>query len=266
MIPALFVAAVSASAFGIIDVDQHGRGGGLAANRIGLRGGTAAGSNDLRASYWLETGVAPATGRLADPRRVLSRRSTVSLASPRFGELRMGRDFTPGFLGYSYYDAFAAAGIAAMSRVVATGCQGGQLSYLPPAAAGAPQWQISSAPGRGMAGVRVRYVGGAFDGSLAWQRQRGPNGTREALATGGLAWRVGQARLLAAFSRADQPGSAIVLGGQVQRGRDQWRISWIHADGNQLALGLVHTLSPKVALYATVASDRGAQVGLHQQF
>jgi predicted porin len=82
------------TAFGIIDLDQHGRGGGLAANRIGLRG---------------EAGNKSRFGKLNDPDRIFSRRATVSLFSKQYGELRLGRDFSHGFMGYCFYDTFGAS-------------------------------------------------------------------------------------------------------------------------------------------------------------
>lgn len=97
MIHAMFAAAAASAltAFGINDVDQHVSGGGLAANRLGLRGETEV------AGFWLETGFVPGTGKLNDSHRTFSRRATVSLFLKQHGELRLGRDFSPGFMGYA---------------------------------------------------------------------------------------------------------------------------------------------------------------------
>jgi len=167
MISAMLAAAAASTitAFGIIDVDQHGRGGGLAANRLGLRG------NSELAGFWLETGFVPGTGKLADPYRAFSRRATVSLFSRQYGELRLGRDFTPAFMGYSFYDAFGTAGIGAVNRFIPTGFQDGQISYIAPPSSEGWQWQLSAAPSANMTAIRMRYVRDSLDAGLAVQQQ-----------------------------------------------------------------------------------------------
>jgi predicted porin len=253
MMSALLAAAAASSltAFGIIDVDQHGRGGGLAANRIGLRGEAGV------ASFWLETGFVPGTGKLNDPERIFSRRATVSLFSKQYGELRLGRDFSPGFMGYSFYDAFGASGIGAVNRFIPTGFQDGQISYIAPASADGWQWQLSAAPAANMSAVRVRYIIEGFDAGLALQRQPGVT-----LATGGISRTFGDVRLIGAFGHGGGKPAALEAGVQ-WRG---WRAAFIRAGTNHVSLGYVHEVTAATAVYATVIGGGEVQVGVRQAF
>lgn len=253
MIDALLATAAASTitVFGIIDVDQHGRGGGLAANRLGLK------SETELVGVWLETGFVPGTGKLNDPDRLFSRRATVSLNSKQYGELRLGRDFSPGFMGYSFYDAFGAAGIGAVNRFIPTGFQDGQISYISPLSASGWQWQLSAAPAADMGAIRMRYVSDGLDAGMAIQRKGG-----ETLATGGFSRSLGELRLTGAFGSGG--GKPLVLETGVQwRG---WRASYIQSKGSQISLGYVHHLTTSTALYATVVTSGDVQVGLRQAF
>src|SRR5207248_9546656 len=137
---ASLVAAGAASAqssvtvFGVLDADvQHlsNSGGpsitrafnsGLSYSRLGFRGVEDLGSG-LSAAFWLEAGMnnnngsgAPtnsnnqATGFVGGGALTFNRRSTVSLAGG-WGEVRLGRDFTPQFWNLSVGDPFGTAGL-----------------------------------------------------------------------------------------------------------------------------------------------------------
>src|SRR4051794_28128398 len=105
-------AAVSASAsaqsnvtlFGVLDVNARYvknddlklkslAGNGLNTSRLGVRGTEDLGDG-LKAGFWLETGLNVDTGTQSDSTRFWNRRATVSLLG-NFGEVRLGRDFTP---------------------------------------------------------------------------------------------------------------------------------------------------------------------------
>ncbi len=77
------------------------------------------GSEDLgdgmRAGFWLESSIAADTGTPGTGTQFFDRRSTVSL-SGRFGELRLGRDWTPVYLGFVFGDPFINVGVGSGSN------------------------------------------------------------------------------------------------------------------------------------------------------
>jgi len=83
-------------------------------SRLGFRGTEDLGGG-LAASFWLESGTTPDNGAAA--LATFNRRSTVSL-SGGFGEIRLGRDFTPTFWNDSVFSPFSTIGVGA--NVVST--------------------------------------------------------------------------------------------------------------------------------------------------
>ncbi|WP_418126299.1 porin [Variovorax sp. 160MFSha2.1] len=83
-------------------------------SRLGLRGTEDLGGG-LAASFWLESPLANDSG--AGGLTSFSRRSTISL-SGGFGEVRLGRDFTPTFWNDSVFSPFSTIGVGA--NVVST--------------------------------------------------------------------------------------------------------------------------------------------------
>ncbi len=74
----------------------------------------------LKASFWLESSFFADTGvagslTFTPTNQFFDRRSTVSLAG-RFGELRLGRDWNPVFLGYVYSDPFFTVGVGSSAN------------------------------------------------------------------------------------------------------------------------------------------------------
>src|ERR1700709_838020 len=65
-------------------------GGGLSTSRLGFRGAEDLGGG-LSAGFWLEASVAGDSGA-TNTQRFFHRRSTVSLSSASWGEIRLGRD------------------------------------------------------------------------------------------------------------------------------------------------------------------------------
>lgn len=142
---ALVCSSVSAQSsvtlFGVVDTGiGYGKGSiassrqvlssGLATSRLGFRGTEDLGGG-LSASFWLEsqlssdTGAGSATntnnqasggapaGAAGGQGLTFGRRATVSIASDRWGEVRLGRDYMPSFQAQSAYDPFGAVGIGA---------------------------------------------------------------------------------------------------------------------------------------------------------
>src|ERR1700741_4278868 len=90
---------------------------GYNASRLGFRGTEDLGGG-LAASFWLEASLGnedgPAGGGTnnftAGSNQFFNRRSTVSL-SGAFGEVRLGRDYTPTFWNDTVFDPFGALGV-----------------------------------------------------------------------------------------------------------------------------------------------------------
>jgi predicted porin len=112
--------------FGAVDVGvRHvsNSEGGLASvnsgnnstSRLGLRGDEDLGGG-MKASFWLETTVAADTGAAGTGSTFWDRRSTLSLSGP-FGEVRLGRDYTPMFRAYAGADVFGYVGAAGMGTL-----------------------------------------------------------------------------------------------------------------------------------------------------
>ena len=97
---------------------------GLNASRIGFRGTEDLGGG-LAASFWLEgslgtdTGTAGSGSLTSASSQLFDRRSTVSLSSG-FGELRIGRDYTPTYWNDTVFDPFGTSG-AGTSLISAVG-------------------------------------------------------------------------------------------------------------------------------------------------
>ena len=121
------LAAISASAFAQSSVTLYGRmnttvesqkvGDGDRktvlqnnSSRIGLRGQEDLGAG-LSASFYLDGTLLADTGAMGASGPFWDRRSTVSLASRQWGELRLGRDWVPTHLVRSGFDPFATLGI-----------------------------------------------------------------------------------------------------------------------------------------------------------
>lgn len=130
---ALAVLAGSASAqsnvtlFGVADaafrhVDTQGVGsnnllasGAYSSARWGIRGSEDLGGG-LSASFWLESFLSQDSGTISPAG--FQRRSTVSLTHRDFGELRMGRDYTPTHSNWARFDPFQYVGIGSVQLLI----------------------------------------------------------------------------------------------------------------------------------------------------
>src|SRR4051794_6397517 len=96
---------------------------GLNSSQLGFRGVEDLGGG-LRAGFTLLSGVNPdnGTSNTTPPaagglqRKFWNRRSTVSLFGP-FGEVRLGRDYTPTFWNMTLFDAFGTNGLGSSTNV-----------------------------------------------------------------------------------------------------------------------------------------------------
>ncbi|OOG58737.1 porin [Polaromonas sp. C04] len=129
-----FVGAASAQSsvmlYGVLDADiAHFSQGGLgktmltssgnSGSLLGFRGTEDLGGG-LSANFWLESTLLNDTGSGLGGGLTFNRRSTVSLASD-FGEIRLGRDYTPSFINHYVFDPFLLSGPGAGSNITLGG-------------------------------------------------------------------------------------------------------------------------------------------------
>jgi len=150
----------------------------LSSNRIGFKGIEDLGSG-LQAGFWLEAGMNNDVGTAGGSNglttssgtsALFNRRSTVSLIS-KFGELRVGRDYTPTFWNMVLYDVYGANGIgegfdlanlALGSGAISTVRANNSVAYWLPAQAGGFYGRVQVAGSEGVSGQKY------YGGSLNW--------------------------------------------------------------------------------------------------
>ena len=287
----------SVTLFGVLDVNaryvKNGdvslkslSAGGINTSRLGFRGTEDLGGG-LKAGFWLETGINPDTGTSSDSTRFWNRRSTVSLSSVDLGELRLGRDFSPTYVGYSNYDTFGSNGVAAVDKFflstlgtgnpsIDTGTRADNLvSYFTPNSLGGFYGQVSVAAGEGVSGKRyvggrAGYAAGPLDVSAAYGETKvtpGASGIDKfKVYDFGVSYDFGVAKALALYGESKYGSlklGVFEIGALVPVGLGTVKVSYVNAnskgvgidanDASQLALGYVHNLSKRTALYTTVA-------------
>jgi len=310
----------SVTLFGVIDTDiSIGRGSiadrtqlsnsGNATSRIGFRGVEDLGGG-LSASFWLEAGLNTdnGTGQPTNTNNqaagaspssiglVFGRRATVSLAGG-WGELRLGRDYTPQYWNLYFADPFGNVGVGLpMPAVYLFGGFTGPtavraantVTYFLPGNLGglfgSAQYYLgenlqdgatTEDDGTG-AGVRVGYASGPVYVSAATSRTNYAAGdTRQSNIVG--TWDFGIAKVGAQISRDKNgvlDGKGWLLGGWFPVGPGQILGSYSryettapgNPEGKKLALGYVHHLSKRTALYTTWArlkNGGGASLALN---
>ena len=299
----LATAAATASAqsnvtlFGVVDVAvRHVKNGdnslnsmasgGYNTSRLGFRGVEDLGGG-LKANFWLETGFNADSGTQSDATRFWNRRSTVGL-SGGFGEIRLGRDFTPTYTGYADYDAFGTTGIASADKFATTfgtavdtnTRSDNEFSYFTPGNLGGFKAQVSFAPSEKVAGKkyiggRAGYAAGPLDVTASYGQTDtvlNANGNqRLKIAIIGGSYDFGVVKLMGYYNQyklGDLKQETANIGVHVPVGAGTIRASYIHVDASgrtalgvdtskndssQIAIGYVHDLSKRTALYTTVA-------------
>jgi predicted porin len=129
----LFAGAASAQSnvtlFGVVDLNlrsvKNGSLGsiktestdGVNSSRFGFKGVEDLGGG-MKAQFWYEAGVNPDVGTTNS--KLFNRRSTISLIG-NFGEVRLGRDYTPTFRGLASQDPFGTNGLGSFTNMFAFG-------------------------------------------------------------------------------------------------------------------------------------------------
>lgn len=292
----------SVTLFGVLDVAARNvkngddsvsslSSGGYNSSRLGFRGTEDLGGG-LSAAFWLEHGFNVDTGSVSDSSRFWNRRSTVALLGG-FGEVRLGRDFSPTYTAWSSYDVFGDNGVAAsgkFSNKLGTAVDtltraDNQMSYIMPGMGGF-SGQLSVATGEGTLGKkqiagRVGYAAGPLSVSFGYgTTEVGPVGGEDKFkvtALGG-SYDFGIAKLSGYYVQDKFADAEVVnynVGASVPFGPGQFRASYIKSnakgsnavgasidanDADQWALGYAYTLSKRTVIYASYArvSNDGA--------
>jgi predicted porin len=215
----------------------------------------------LSAGFHLEHGILADLGTPASADKFWDRRSTVSLADQRLGELRLGRDFVPSYVAWSRYDPFVYVGVARSANLVSATPVGpiraafGSNANTTVRSDNAAQWLLpgglggvegglllaareggDAASGRaGVRGLRIGYTGKAFSASAATTRSENSLTTAGSFRDSTLGGHVDVAnlRLLAAgrtfeVDRAKQ--TMLLLGAVATWGLHEVKASWVKAD------------------------------------
>ena len=296
----------SVTLFGIVDatVQRVTNGGkvwrltnsGYNSSRLGFRGTEDLGGGNS-ASFWLEAGLtnddgqgagtnannqASGAGAAVAGRQGLTfnRRSTVSLAGG-WGELRLGRDYTPQFWNLTVFDAFGTngAGTSQTLNSIITGATAvrasNSIGYFLPGNLGGFYGQVQTylgengspatpidRDGNGV-GLRVGYANGPFNVAAAVSRTRYNAGDVKQNNIGG-SWDFGMAKAMGEYS-SDKNGSVTGKGynigalvpvgaGEIRAAYSRYKVSTAGTPtSKKLALGYVHNLSKRTAVYATFA-------------
>ena len=313
------MAQSSVTLFGVMDAAvTHGSGdvanktqlssGGLTSSRLGFRGVEDLGGG-LKAGFHLEAGVNADNGSASATSAnnqsnlasngglTFNRRSTVSLMG-NFGEVRLGRDYTPQYLSQLAFDPFGTVGVGAIANIQAAPAYttsqraSNSVAYHAPKMGGfygtamyhmgenVKDGAATEKSGDGM-GFSVGYAAGPIDAAVAYTETKITNNEKIKSFNLGGSYDLGMAKLMALYSqdknslagRAD--GEGFLIGGLVPVGAGQVRLAYstykndnaIGADPkvNKYSLGYVHNLSKRTALYATyahLANKNGSSLAL----
>ena len=325
--PGLAWAQSSVSIFGVIDTNlahfsSSGAGSvtalgtdGNQSSRLGFRGTESLGG-DLKAGFWLEaaftssdgTGSASSANNQPLPKDgpsvvkgtqglTFNRRSTVSL-SGNWGELRLGRDYVPGFWNLSKFSPFGTNGVGCSSFLfypvtkdskITSVRASNSMGYHLPSDLGGVYGQVmvamggnSSASGAtqndgNVLGARLGWAGGPVDVALGTTQTKLASIGDISMVNLGLSVKAGPAKLMALTNQNKTntyQTNAQLLGATLPVGAGEWRFTyaWLNAsdaaktsglanDANQIAVGYVHNLSKRTALYAQTAQIRNKDQG-----
>lgn len=293
-ITSTLASAVSAQSvvtmFGVVDVNVGWGSGsvssnrrvgsdGLAGSRLGFRATEDLGGG-LRANIMIEHGFKPEDGTAASAASFWNRQVFVGLGSP-WGDVSLGRQYTPTFLVHATYDAFGPQGVAAQ-QVLYGSMQLAQpanirandaVNYQAPNTLGGFQLQVmdsdsTGAPGK-YVGVRMGYnAGGALATDIAFSKYgNAPIGDLKTI-TLGARYKIGAFRFYGLYDRADSGSGPDTHGLQFSAvytmGVTDLKISvaesvMTSATGASIGttrrygIGFVHSLSKRTSLYSSLA-------------
>jgi predicted porin len=266
---------------GVTHLNSESSNGNALASRLGFRGTEDLGDG-LKAQFVLENGLTPDTGAQADAARFFNRRSTVALLGG-WGEVRLGRDYTPTYWQLLTFDPFGTNGVAkvitfdpALSNQATAVRADNSVQYRLPGNLGGLQGEVmvsanestTGPTGNKYAGGRLGYVAGPVNVALAYgQTTVTPllNGSKVKELFVGGSYDFGLAKLslnLADRKLGDnrrkfyQVGAVapVSAAGAVKFSFVKYKNnSAASDDATLIGLGYTHNLSRRTQLYATAA-------------
>lgn len=268
----------------IKSLSQDGNG----SSRLGFRGVEDLGGG-LRAGFHIEGAISPDTGGTG---QTWQRRSTVSLMGG-FGEIRLGRDYTPTFWNHTVFDPFGTNGVGSQTNLMT---QQGQTSvfgagagtlvranntigYFLPAMGGLyGQVQVAAAEGPANGnkymGLRVGYAGGPVNVAVATGKTE-ITGVRDQTALNiGASFNLGFMTLMGQWHKYEVDAPTIdqtnmLIGATVPFGASTLKASYgkvsstgTTRDATQIAFGYLYSLSKRTTLYthlSKISNGAGAR-------
>jgi predicted porin len=260
---------------------------GNASSRFGVRGVEDLGGG-MRAGFWLEASVQADDGNNVVPFQ-FRRRATVSLMGG-FGEVRLGRDYTPTFWNWTVFDPFGTNGVgAATNLALATDQVAGStfgtlvranntIGYFLPSMGGL-YGQVMVAAGEGETGNkffggRLGYAAGPIDIAVSYGETEFTPAISFTNFNIAGSWNLGFMKLSGFYSQIEADANAFeqenwFIGASFPVGAWTFKGSYGSADrsygptsatqgfakgtGEQIALGFTYDLSKRTALYGTYA-------------
>ena len=303
----------SVTLFGIVDATLafgHGTASnktqltnsGYNSSRLGFRGTEDLGGG-MSASFWLEAGLnndngtgansntnnqpsgQPAAGTVPNGSQGLTfnRRSTVSLAGG-WGELRLGRDYTPQFWNLTVFDPFGTNGVGTTQTLnsIITGVTAvrasNSIGYFLPGNLGGFYGQVQYYLGENNSnaankndgtgyGLRFGFANGPFNVALALSRTKYLAGDVQQNNVAGQ-WDFGVAKLMGEYSFdkneavTSGKGRGYLVGGLIPVGAGEIRLAYSRykvelaastPTAKKWAIGYDYNLSKRTVLYTTYA-------------
>ena len=286
----------SVTLFGIVDA-AYGRvsgngtsvkgisNSGINSSRLGFRGTEDLGGG-MAASFHLEGQLYNDVGQGSNATTGFNflRRSTVSL-SGGFGEIRLGRDYTPTFWNLTVFDPFGTNGVgqSLTPGMLATAGLGGTntnavranntIGYFLPGNLGGFYGQAQIGFGENTGGVktndyvglRVGYAAGPFNIAGATAKTKGATSAADSKYNNiGASYDFGVAKPMLVWAQEKTGAGAKVTGielgvtaplgaGELRAAYSRYDVASSANDWNKLAVGYVHNLSKRTALYGSYA-------------
>ena len=295
----------SVTLFGIIDANARNvKNGstslktlstdGMGSSRLGFRGIEDLGGG-MRAGFWLEGAVAvdvgggqktaaTANGSTANGQD-WQRRATVSLLGG-FGELRLGRDYTPTFWNRTVFDPFGTNGVGASTNLWDTSGSGAttqtrsnnSIGYFLPSGLGGLYGQAMVAAGEGAVGNknvsgRLGYAAGPLNVAVSYGKTEVTTTVDWQEMNVGASFNLGFMTLMGYYAKSEVDGGPsngreltnYLVGGLVPFGASTLKFSYQKSDGDgptaanrardadQIAVGYLYSLSKRTTLYTHVS-------------
>lgn len=261
---------------------------GTLSSRLGVRGVEDLGGG-MSASFWLEGALNPDDGTAGGLN--FQRRSTVSL-SGGFGEVRLGRDYTPTFWNHTVFDPFGTVGVGSSISMYGTAAGGigmatavrsnNLISYFTPNMSGF-QAQLSygfketnaSSSASDYAGLRLTYGAGPLALAFATASEGVTAAALDVSRTNiAGSYDLGFMKPMFNYTTSkekttDVKVTNLMIGLTAPVGPGLVKASYVRtegeagaaeADGSQFAIGYEYGLSKRTALYgnlATLKADAG---------